>query len=88
MAFKLSKLLMQELEKADDYELIHGTSHVKIKIGGRLAGIAPSKTTDSNRRATLNVISQVRAIRKEIENERLQGSNQNEVRGGQKKKGR
>lgn len=64
---KISPLLQEELDKANDWELVRGSAHVKVKINGKLVGIVPPKTNDSSRRAILNVISQVRRERRECE---------------------
>lgn len=64
---RINALVMRELEKADDWELVQGTAHIKIKIGGRLAGIVPLKRNDAVSRAAKNVVSQIRSARREQE---------------------
>jgi len=45
------------------WELKHGNRHIKIMVGGQLAGILPNNgKCDSDRRATLNIVSQIKRV--------------------------
>lgn len=49
------------------WDLEYGGKHVHIRLAGRLAGVAPrSGTNESDKRAVLNTISQVRRLAAEL----------------------
>lgn len=51
------------------FRLEMGRRHIKIFIGPKFAGILPSSgTSESNRRATLNIRAQVRRAIEEVKN--------------------
>ena len=63
---RIPRLLKEELEKADDWKIERGKRHFHIRIAGILAGILPFKGGEGDSRATKNVVSQVRRVRREV----------------------
>lgn len=44
------------------WELKAGNRHIKIMVGGQLAGILPTNGKCTNRRSTLNIVSQIKRV--------------------------
>lgn len=54
------------LETGLPWRVVPGKGHQKIELAGRLVGVLHSKSTDSDRRATLNIRAQIRRAAKEM----------------------
>lgn len=56
------------LETGLPWRTVPGHGHQKIELAGKLVGVVPSSKQDGDRRATLNVRSQIRRAAKEMKN--------------------
>lgn len=63
----LDKTIRKELEKADDFTIEQGSRHYHIRINGKLVGVFTRRSKlESNRRAILNMITDIRRARREF----------------------
>lgn len=66
---KMAREVREALEECGlPWSLERGNRHFKIMVGGRFVGILPlnGKISESSRRATLNIASQIKRAAREI----------------------